>query len=64
MLAFGRASGVLQQQRLDNCCFAEVIDKGYYFGTREFSPSIFARTFAVFQAYVLLDWLLGDRTMQ
>jgi hypothetical protein len=53
MFALGRTSVVLQEQRLDICCFTEkVMDKSYSFGTHEFSPSIFSRTFAVFQARV------------
>jgi hypothetical protein len=40
------------------------MDKSYSFRTNEFYPSIFSMTFAVFQAYELLDWLLGGRTMQ
>jgi hypothetical protein len=64
IFAFGRTSVVLQE-RLGICCFAgKVMDKSYSFGTHEFSPSIFSMTFAVFQAYEVLDWLLGGRTMQ
>jgi hypothetical protein len=65
MFAFGRTSVVLQEQRLDICCFAKkVMDKSYSFGTHEFSPSICSMTFSIFQAYELLDWLLGGRTVQ
>jgi hypothetical protein len=45
MFAFGRTSVVLQEQRLEICCFAEkVMDKSYSFGTHEFSPSVFSMT--------------------
>jgi hypothetical protein len=65
MLMFGKTSVVHEELCLAICCFAgKVMDVSYSFETCEFLPSVFSRTSAIFQARELLDWLLGDRTMQ